>query len=211
MANLLNMRLCGGTFLVLLFEARGQRRASRMSEGRPADGKSNPEIMTRLVRSVNPDFQMPSGRSFNTFTSDYKLCRTSDTPAAGLTDEQIVQQFDHTVKTKYYEHLGLFYGLLENSISWGTKGPWLIAALIDLIEADITIPSDALFYVRPYGQPVKKSELRKIECICTPSFLLGVWHYIITKIHDNTVGVDTIPISLMTPVKAALKENSCLI
>ena len=38
MANLLNMRLCGGTFLVLLFEARGQRRASRMSEGRPADG-----------------------------------------------------------------------------------------------------------------------------------------------------------------------------
>lgn len=192
MANLLNMRLCGGTFLVLLFEARGQRRASRMSEGRPGDGKSNPEVMARLVRSVNPDFQMPSGRSFNTFTSDYKLCRTSDTPAAGITDEQIVQRFDHQVKTKYYEYLGLFYGLLENAISWGVKGPWLVAALIDLIEADSTIPSDALFYVRPYGQPVKKSELRKIECICTPSFLLGVWHYIITKIRDNTVGVDTI-------------------
>ncbi len=192
MANLLNMRLCGGTFLVLLFEARGQRRASRMSEGRPGDGKSNPEIMGRLVRSVNPGFQMPSGRSFNTFTSNYKLCRTSDTPAAGLTDEQIVQQFDHNVKTKYYEYLGLFYGLLENAISWEIKGPWLVAAFIELIETDTTIPSDALFYVRPYGQPVKKAELRKIECICAPSFLLGVWHYIITKIRDNTVGVDTI-------------------
>lgn len=95
MANLLNMRLCGGTFLVLLFEARGQRRASRMSEGRPSDGKSNPEIMGRLVRSVNLDFRMPSGRSFSTFTSDYKLCRASDTPVAGITDEQIVQHFDH--------------------------------------------------------------------------------------------------------------------
>lgn len=192
MANLLNMRLCGGTFLVLLFEARGQRRASRMSEGRPGDGKSNPEVMARLVRSVNPDFQMPSGRSFNTFTSDYKLCRTSDTPAAGLTDEEIVQRFDHQVKTKYYEHLGFFYGLLENTINWEVKGPRLVASLIDLIEADSTIPSDALFYVRPYGQPVKKSELRKIECICILSFVFGVWHYIITKIRDNTVGSDTI-------------------
>lgn len=163
MANLLNMRLCGGTFLVLLFEARGQRRASRMSEGRPGDGKSNPEVMARLVRSVNPDFQMPSGRSFNTFTSDYKLCRTSDTPAAGLTDEEIVQRFDHQVKTKYYEHLGFFYGLLENTINWEVKGPRLVASLIDLIEADSTIPSDALFYVRPYGQPVKKSELKKLN------------------------------------------------
>lgn len=192
MANLLNMRLCGGTFLVLLFEARGQRRASRMSEGRPGDGKSNPEVMARLVRSVNPDFQMPSGRSFNTFTSDYKLCRTSDTPAAGLTDEEIVQRFDHQVKTKYYEHLGFFYGLLENTINWEVKGPRLVASLIDLIEEDSTIPSDALFYVRPYGQPVKKSELKKIECICIPSFVFGVWHYIITKIRDNTVGADTI-------------------
>lgn len=205
MANLLNMRLCGGTFLVLLFEARGQRRASRMSEGRPADGKSNPEIMTRLVRSVNPDFQMPSGRSFNTFTSDYKLCRTSDTPAAGLTDEQIVQQFDHTVKTKYYEHLGLFYGLLENSISWGTKGPWLIAALIDLIEADITIPSDALFYVRPYGQPrLKNQNSERLNVSVHLLFCLAFGTISSQKSMTIPWVWIPFPISLMTPVKARL-------
>ena len=40
MAEFENMRLCGGTFLVLLFEAKGQRRNSRMGEGRSSDGKA---------------------------------------------------------------------------------------------------------------------------------------------------------------------------
>ena len=80
MAKYENMRLCEGTFLVLLFEAKGQRRNSRMGEGRSSDGKSNPEIFSNLVLTVNPKFQMPSGRSFNTFTSDYKLGRSSGSP-----------------------------------------------------------------------------------------------------------------------------------
>lgn len=187
-----NMRLCGGTFLVLLFEARGTRRNSRMGEGRMSDGKSNTEIFKRLIYATNPYFQMPSGRSFNTFTSDYKNCRKSDTVSVNLTDDSVIQQFDAAVKTNYYEHVGVFYNLLENSISWETKGPWLVVALIDLIENDTTIPNDALFYVRPYGQTVQKSELRNIECICIISFVFGVWHYIVTNIKDNSVGTDTI-------------------
>lgn len=98
MANLLNMCLCGGIFLVLLFEARGQRRASRMSEGRPSDGKSNPEIMGRLGSFSEPKLSNAIQALFSTFTSDYKLCRASDIPVARITDEQIVQRFDHYVK-----------------------------------------------------------------------------------------------------------------
>lgn len=191
-----DMRLCGGTFLVLLLEAKGQRRNSRVGEGRSSDGKSNPEIFKRLVQMVNPEFQMPSGRSFNTFTSDYKLCRSSDSPSAGLTDSVLVQQFDDVIKNEFYERLGLFYGYMERAIDLERKGPWLVAALIDLIEADETIPADALFHVRPYGHEVKKSELRNIECICILSFLFGVWHYIITNIQDNTVGAATIDLFL---------------
>lgn len=160
-----------------------------MSEGRPSDGKSNPEVMARLVLSVNPDFQRPSGVHL---PLSINFAEFLTPPAARLTDEEIVQRFDHNVKTKYYEQLELFYNLLGNVISWEAKGPRVVAALIDLIEADSTIPSDALFYVRPFGQPVKKSELREIDCICILSFVFGVWHYIITKIRDNTVGADTI-------------------
>lgn len=196
MAEYENMRLCGGTFLVLLFEAKGQRRNSRMGEGRSSDGKSNPEIFSSLVLTVNPKFQMPSGRSFNTFTSDYKLCRSSDSSSAGLTNELLIRLFDNDVKTKYYECLGLFFCRLERAIDFEVKGPWLVAALIDLIEADDTIPDDALFYVRPYGHAVKKADLRNVECICISSFIFGVWHYIITQVRDNKVGADTIDLLL---------------
>lgn len=196
MAEYENMRLCGGTFLVLLFEAKGQRRNSRMGEGRSSDGKSNPEIFSNLVLAVNPKFQMPSGRSFNTFTSDYKLCRSSDSPSAGLTNELLIRQFDNDIKTKYYERLGLFFCRLERAIDFEVKGPWLVAALIDLIEADDTIPDNALFHVRPYGHAVKKADLRNIECICISSFVFGVWHYIITQVRDNTIGANTIDLLL---------------
>ena len=202
MANYENMRLCGGTFLVLLFEAKGQRRNTRVGEGRSSDGKSNPDIFKNLVRTVNPKFQVPSGRSFNTFTSDYKLCRSSNSPSAGLTDAFLINQFDHDIKTKYYECLGLFHGRLERAIDFEMKGTWLVAALIDLIEADDTIPDDELFYIRPYGHTVKKSELRNLECICIPSFILGVWHYIITHVRDNTVGADTIDQLLETKTES---------
>lgn len=192
MAQYENMRLCGGTYLVLLLEAKGQRRNTRMGEGRSSDGKSNPDIFRNLILAVNPNFQIPTGRSFNTFTSDYKLCRSSDSPAVGLTDELLIEKFDNDIKTKFYECLSLFHGHLERVIDFEIKGPWLVAALIDLIEADETIPDYAQFYVRPYGHAVSKAELRNIECICISAFLFGVWHYIITHIRDNTVGADTI-------------------
>lgn len=150
------LRLCGGTFLVLLFEAKGQRRTARTGNGRPSDKKSNPEIFGSLVKFTNPDFIMPEGRSFGTFTSDYKLCRKSDSPAAMLTDSIIVHNFDQRMRTDYYTNVQYFYRILENSISWSVKGQWLVAALLDLIKADDTIPDDAAFYVRIYGESIIK-------------------------------------------------------
>ena len=192
MAKKIEMRLCGGTFFVLLLEARGQRRNARVGDGRPTDGKSNPDILGKLVWILNPDFRMPEGRSFATFTSDYKLCKTNDTPAASITDERLIQKFNADIKNDYYSKVRLFYNRLQDAISWETKGNWLVAALIDLIEADETIADDELFYVRVYGQPVPKAELRSLECICTPAFVFGVWHYILTKRRDNLVGASTI-------------------
>ena len=115
-------RLCGGTFLVLLLEAKGQRRVARSTGGRPSDSKSNPEIFGRLVYFTNLSFVMPeSGRSFATFTSDYKMCRKSDSPVAMLTDNMVISNFNQRLQTNYYDELGLFYGLFENVIDWSNK------------------------------------------------------------------------------------------
>lgn len=196
MAKENTMRLCGGTFLVLLFEAKKKGRRTQYGQGRPSNNMSNADLFARLVMTVNPDFKKPSGRSFDTFTTEYKMCRMNDTPSVGLTDGVYVSKFDEAIKTKYYEKLLAFFQPLESAILWESKGPQLVAALLDLIDADDTISADAEFYVRPYGQTVTKAELRNIECICIPSFVFGVWHYIITKVQDNKVGVSTLDLLL---------------
>ena len=109
MAKHENMRLCGGTFLVLLFEAKRKGRRTQYGQGRPSEAMSNPDLFGRLVLTVNPDFKKPSGRSFNTFTTEYKMCRDTDTPYVGLTDDHYVRQFNEGIKTKYYEKLLFFF------------------------------------------------------------------------------------------------------
>lgn len=74
MASYKNMRLCGGTFLALLFEAKRKGRRSQYGQGRLSEAMSNSDLFGHLVLAVNPDFKKPSGRSFSTFTTEYKKC-----------------------------------------------------------------------------------------------------------------------------------------
>ncbi len=193
MANRDTMRLCGGTFLVLLLESRGYRRNARMGSGRTSDGKSEPDVFEKLIQTAIPDFQKPSsGRSFNTFTSDYKLCRKSDAPTAPLTDPRVVRNYNADVINKYSDKLSEFSAFLDTTIDLETNGRWLVAALLDLIEADESIPDNAEFFILPNGESVNKDMLSDEEEYCAPAFLMGVWHYIITHIMDNTVGASTL-------------------
>ncbi len=193
MANRDTMRLCGGTFLVLLLESRGYRRNARMGAGRVADGKSEPAVFEKLIQTVIPDFQKPTtGRTFNTFTSDYKLCRKSDSPTAPLTDPRIVRNYNAEVINNYSDKLSEFSAFLDTSIDIETNGRWLVAALLDLIEADDSIPDNAEFFILPNGESVNKDMLSDIEDYCIPAFLMGIWHYILTHIMDNTVGASTL-------------------
>ena len=210
MDNQNKIRLCGGTFLVLLFEAKGQRRASRARNGRPSDKKSNPEIFGSLVKFTNPDFVMPDGRTFATFTSDYKLCRKSDSPVAMLTDDEIIRSFDYAICNSYTSNLQKFSQFLSDSISLNAKGTWLVAALIDMIVSDESIPDNAEFYIQPDGKPIIKAGLKKEDRYSVTAFLLGVWHYIIVNITDNKIGIDSLDLLLSTPSekRAERKFNS---
>ncbi len=174
-----------------------QKKGRRTQYGqgcRPSEAMSNPDLFGRLVLTVNPDFKKaPSGRSFNTFTTEYKMCRDTDTPYVGLTDDHYVRQFNEGIKTKYYEKLLFFFTALESAILWDTKGP--CCRTLDLIDADDTIPADAI-PVRPYGQTVTKSRTEKYQMHLRSGFRFWVWHYIITKVQDNKVGVHTLDMLL---------------
>ncbi len=202
MAKLKNMRLCGGTFFTILLKAVGTSRKTSTVNGRSSEGRRNPDVFRDLIRTVNPDFKVTSdNKTHNVFTSNYKLCKYSDNTAAHLTDKILVQDFDNDIKTKYSERLKTFSSWLNTIIDSEKMSSWLVAALLDLIEADDTISDSKQFYVLPNGQPVNKGDFRKIENICIPSFVLGVWHYIITQVQDNTVGKTTIAILTPSPTQ----------
>ena len=77
MANSNPPRLCGGTFLSLILEARKQRTAPREMIKGSSDGLSDKEIFSSLIRVAFPTFKAPSTDSFKTVTSRYKSCKSS--------------------------------------------------------------------------------------------------------------------------------------
>jgi len=184
MANQSKKRLCGGTFLVLLLDAKGKRQTTR-SNGRKGDGRNNPDVFERLLKLTVPDFIRPTeGRTFNTFTTEYKNCRESDTPSVCLTYDETIRQFDRRVRSNYQEMAAAFDNFVKYAVDVPTHGKRLVASLLDLIDMD-DIPGTQEFYIRPDGAAVCKDDILNEEQYCISSFILGVWHYIVCNVTDN--------------------------
>lgn len=184
MANQSKKRLCGGTFLVLLLDAKGKRQTTR-SNGRKGDGRNNPDVFEKLLKLTVPDFIRPTeGRTFNTFTTEYKNCRESDTPSVCLTYDETIHQFDSSVRNNYQVMAAAFDNFIKYAVDVPTHGKRLVASLLDLIDMD-DIPGTQEFYIRPDGTAVCKADILNEEQYCISSFILGVWHYIVCNVKDN--------------------------
>lgn len=184
MANQSKMHLCGGTFLVLLLDAKGKRQTTRRN-GRKGDGRNNPDVFEKLLKLTIPDFIRPTeGRTFNTFTTEYKNCRESDTPSACLTDAETIHLFDSRIRNNYQEIAAAFDLFIKYAVDIPTHGKRLVASLLDLIDMD-DIPATQEFYIRPDGIPVCRENILKEEQYHISSFILGVWHYIVCNVTDN--------------------------
>lgn len=59
------------------------------------------------------------------------------------------------------------------------KHEHLVKALVDLIQKDQSIPGETEFYIGENGEKIKKVALGDLKKVCLPSFLLGVWHYVV--------------------------------
>ncbi|MFA5561606.1 MAG: hypothetical protein WDA00_03075 [Eubacteriales bacterium] len=76
--------------------------------------------------------------------------------------------------------------LIERFVS-EDKAAWLFKAFLEVIEKDTNI--DKNFIIE--GKQMSKSEVLNIDNISLASFALGVWHYVVTNVKDNTVGQAT--------------------
>lgn len=178
------MRLCGGTFFTLLVEIKKNRKIT------------NPKCLQALVDIFHVTTDSFENSTYTSHTSSYKTCETDHTEWLVFDDTDAIEKFSNKIcnPKEYLNVLKDMEDVISDCLSENAeKQAWLAHAVFELIESDDTIPDSAAFYIKKDGKSVVKSELlSKIKEIYFPSFLLGVWHYIIENVRDNTVGKDTL-------------------
>lgn len=187
-------RLCGGTFFTLVLQALRQRMKAREHYSGDSDGLSDPEVLVGLIKVINPDYSDPGKENLKGTVNNYKACKTSNSAYLPFNDDQVISAFDTTVRTDYQTALNGMIGFVNSFLDLSEsvhKDANMVRALIDLIQQDQTIKASDEFYIDPNGEKKKKAALGDLKEVCLPSFLLGVWHYIVVNRKDNSIGKKT--------------------
>ena len=205
-------RLCGGTFFTLVLQALRQRIKAREHYAGDSDGLSDPEVLVGLIKVINPDYTDPGKENLKTIVNNYKVCKTSNSAYLPFNDEQVISAFGATVENRYQTALNGMVEFVDEFLDLSEavrKDVNLVKALIDLIQQDQSIAGEEEFYIEPNGGKKKKAALGDLNDVCLPSFLLGVWHYVVINRKDNSVGKDTYDASeaTMTEDKMLLMMN----
>lgn len=189
-----NQRLCGGTFLTLLLQARKPRMGVRKHYMSESDGLSDPAALIALIKVMVPDYITPTSSMMGTFkgnTSDFKACKISSSAYIPFKDSAALNTFDDRIKTDYGSAIEAMSDFVATFIDVGTstkKDEYLVKALLELIEKDDSIGDGQAFYASEDGSIVKKTTLLSTSKFCLQSFLLGIWHFILLNRKDNKVG-----------------------
>lgn len=190
-------RLCGGTFFVLLSDARKPLLSKAENYKGKKSGITETELLLSLARIVIPDIPEPMSselKSLRDSTNDFKSCKNWGGGFFRLGDKSVKKSFNERVKSNYYESLNAMSKLVDKYIDAETstkKDEYLIKALVEVILNDKGISDNQLLYICKNGKPITKSELRNTAEICFQSFLLGIWHFAVTGIKENSIGRKT--------------------
>ena len=187
-------RLCGGTFFTLVLQALRQRMKAREHYSGDSDGLSDPEVLVGLIKVINPDYTDPGKENLKGTANNYKACKISNSTYLPFDDEQVISAFDSKVKTAYQSVLNRMVGFVNDFLDMSEtvhKDVNLIRAIVDLVQQDQTIKAGDEFFIGQNGEKKKKATLGDLKKVCLPSFLLGVWHFIVVNRKDNGIGKAT--------------------
>ena len=191
MTNIEYPRLCGGTFMTLVIQALLQRKKAREHYKGESDKLNDPDVLVGLITVINPDYEDPGKAVLKTKANDYKSCKLSKGQYLPFGDKLTIEVFDQRVRNNYLAARNDMCIFVDSFIETGTKlqkDVRLVKALIDLIEQDESIDDSVEFMVGENGDAVRKDQLRNLKRVCLPSFLLGIWHFIVINRKNNKVG-----------------------
>ena len=194
MTNIEYPRLCGGTFMTLIIQALLPRKKAREHYNGEGDKLNDPDVLVGLIKVINPDYKEPYKGTLKTKANDYKSCKLSTGQYLPFGDKVAVGVFDERVTKDYASARADMSIFIENFIETGTKlqkDVRLVKALMDLIQQDDSIGDDVEFLVGQDGEAVRKDRFDDLDSVCLPSFLLGIWHFIVVNRKKNKIGRDT--------------------
>lgn len=187
-------RLCGGTFFTLVLQALQQRMNAREHYDGDSDGLSDPEVLVGLIKVINPAYVDPGKEKLKTIVNNYKRCETSTSTYFPFDDDQVISAFDEIIRNNYQTALNGMIGFVNDFLDVSEtvhKDINLVRALVDLVQQDQTIKAGDEFFIGPNGEKKKKAALGDLKEVCLPSFILGVWHYVVVNRKDNGIGKKT--------------------
>ena len=194
MTNIEYPRLCGGTFMTLVIQALRQRKKAREHYKGESDKLNDPDVLVGLITVINADYKDPGMAVLKTKANDYKSCKLSKGQYLPFGEKLTIGVFDKRVQEDYLVARNDMSTFVDRFIETGTmlqKDVRLVKALIDLIDQDDSIDDDVEFPIGENGELVRKDHFGDLDKVCLPSFLLGIWHFIVVNRKNNKVGQDT--------------------
>jgi len=190
MAKKTSPTLTGGTFFMLLFEAtwREPREHRKWGQG---TGITEEDVFEQLIKVAVPSCNQRKHTSqYNSKVSAYKY-GSSKSGRFSIDEQPHKTNFNNTITQDYQQPLGRMVELIEDYLDICGKQDWLVRALLDLICEKKCIDGDVDLYICEDGGAVKATALSTLNDICLPSFLLGIWHFIVCSGVSNADGKET--------------------
>ena len=180
--------------MTLVIQALRQRKKAREHYKGESDKLNDPDVLVGLITVINPDYKDPGKAVLKTKANDYKSCKLSKGQYLPFGEKLTIGVFDKRVQEDYLVARNDMSTFVDRFIETGTmlqKDVRLVKALIDLIDQDDSIDDDVEFPIGENGELVRKDHFGDLDKVCLPSFLLGIWHFIVVNRKNNKVGQDT--------------------
>lgn len=180
-------RLCGGTFFVLLSNARRNLLSKADNYKGDSSGIAETDLLIALAKLSTSDLYDLKTRTLQNNTTSFKSCKNWGGSSFDLKKPGSISNLKKRFSEDYDGLVSDMSNIVERFFD-EKKDECLVKALIEVIKQDDKISPEQEFYI---GNSVTKSTLSNIRETYLSAFLLGIWYYIITEIDDNRVGIDT--------------------
>ena len=181
-------RLCGGTLFTLIIEASLPKPSNSEIYSGTENYITDEILLTDLLRIAMPS--LPALVSNDALRFKQCVGKTSRKlkTAKGEIGVALTKRLDSEYSACYQAMTTFISKFLDQPQGKDQK---LVRALLELIEQDQSIAPTQAFRVSPWGKAISKSDMAEMVVINIPSFLLGVLHFSLTEILDNSVGQET--------------------